>query len=76
MMSIASTRKVQTKGRISVRYSKRATTAKTKRAVDRKNSNQYSILELRDLVVIYKKILGKNSREFLDKQLGIMVKGK
>jgi hypothetical protein len=40
MMSIASTRKVQAKGNMSVRNSKRVTTATVKTATDMKNSNQ------------------------------------
>jgi hypothetical protein len=58
-MSMASTRKVHTKGNRSVRYSNRTITAKTNKAVDKKNNNQYSILELLDLVVILEKFVQK-----------------
>ena len=59
MMSMASTRKVQTNGKMRVRYSNLAITANIKRAVDIKNKSQYSILELRDLVVILEKFVQK-----------------
>ena len=45
MMSMAFTKKVQTKGRIRVRYSKRASIAKINAAVDAKNRIQYKNLE-------------------------------
>ena len=59
MISMASTRKVQTNGKMRVRYSNLAITANMKRAVDIKNKSQYSILELRDLVVILEKFVQK-----------------
>jgi hypothetical protein len=45
MMSIAFTKKVQTKGRIRVRYSQCVAIAKRKAAVDAKNRIQYKNLE-------------------------------
>ena len=59
MISMARTRKVQTNGKMRVRYSNLAITANMKRAVDIKNKSQYSILELRDLVVILEKFVQK-----------------
>jgi hypothetical protein len=59
MISMASTRKVQTNGNMRVRYSNLVMTATTKRAVNTKNKSQYNILKLRDLVVILEKFVQK-----------------
>lgn len=54
MMSIASTKKVHTNGRIMVRYSQGCTTvAYRNSAVNKKNNNQYKPLYFLDVVVMF-----------------------
>jgi hypothetical protein len=48
-MSSAFTKKVQTKGRMRVRYSNWVTTARTNAPEDNKNRNQYNALDFADI---------------------------